>query len=206
MDKLTPGMRADVLELLMAYRDLSDGRIISRVSEFREEAVAQGGRGHIPLIMCPGNTRACGGFGCLSAGCAYGLKSGEAARREAEHPCDNPGACEVGGCLKPSLCQAAAVEDKLAPAADDLVKALDRWDRSICGELTNTISTPSLLRQAIDRIEAQARLVEHLSNAASRFADLADIIAEDKSYDAVGFMRASAKRYAAALAEAGHAK
>lgn len=41
-------------------------------------------RGHIPLIMCPGNTRACGGFGCLSAGCAYGLKSGEAARREAE--------------------------------------------------------------------------------------------------------------------------
>jgi hypothetical protein len=48
----------------------------------------------------------------------------EAARREAEAPCDDPGACEVGGCLKPSLCQAAAVEDKPAPQADPSDEAL----------------------------------------------------------------------------------
>ncbi len=42
----------------------------------------------------------------------------EAARREAEQPCDRPGECEGGGCLKPSACQAAAVEDKPAHAAD----------------------------------------------------------------------------------------
>ena len=36
----------------------------------------------------------------------------EAARREAEasNPCKDPGACEVGGCLSPSACQAAAGE------------------------------------------------------------------------------------------------
>jgi len=40
-----------------------------------------------------------------------GLRN-SAARREAEasNPCKDPGACEVGGCLSPSACQAAAGE------------------------------------------------------------------------------------------------
>lgn len=40
-----------------------------------------------------------------------------------------------------------------------------------------------------------AHLKSCLREAASRFADLADIIEKDRSYDPVGFMRASAERF-----------
>lgn len=51
----------------------------------------------------------------------------EAARREAEQPCWTPGECEVGGCLKPSACQAAAVEARIDERLDAGAKAAGLW-------------------------------------------------------------------------------
>tara|TARA_R110000868_G_scaffold41899_6_gene142406 strand:- start:1521 stop:2360 length:840 start_codon:yes stop_codon:yes gene_type:complete len=83
----------------------------------------------------------------------------EAARREAEQPCDRPGECEVGKCLKPSLCQAAAFEDKPAPAADDLAERLRENSDLDAAEGANP-EVVALEREAASRIEAQAQKLE----------------------------------------------
>jgi hypothetical protein len=49
-------------------------------------------------------------------------------------------------------------------------------------------------QQAI-RASDVKNLIDSLRNAADRFADLADLIEKDRSYDPVNFMRASAERY-----------
>lgn len=77
-DRLTPGMRAQILRLVAPYL-VNDTLFHAQAEAERIEAEAF---------------------------------REEAARREAEasNPCKDPGACEVGGCLSPSACQAAAGE------------------------------------------------------------------------------------------------
>ena len=163
-DRLTPGMRADVLELMMAYRDISDGCVIGRVSELREEAARREAeqKPFTPNKGCKTYDRCRrDGFCDDAAHCASlseGPGSAAAPKRQgpqawgpyetleeiaAKHGIDAAPAAALDH-WKGSTLDAAC---KPAPAADDLVAFLRGRYQQHC-------------TLAADRIEAQHAVIE----------------------------------------------
>lgn len=88
-DKLTPAMLRDLADLcnvgnrvvtltangettrFYPNKDLSYV-LLEEAARREAEARPQNGRGHIPLITCPGSTKSCMGYDCLDKGCLDG--------------------------------------------------------------------------------------------------------------------------------------
>lgn len=115
-DRLTPAQLRDLAEIFdsavpgvtgHAYGALSTMRAICNSEAARREAEAkpQNGRGHIPLITCPGSTKSCMGYDCLDKGCLDGepMASGGVSVPELRNSNISLGGCEV--CTTPTACK-----------------------------------------------------------------------------------------------------